>query len=294
MEYYTAGRPENCRVENGTLVLEAHNDNWQGHQYTSARIRTAAKGDWLYGRFEVRAKLPYGGGTWPAIWMMPTDNEYGDWPGSGEIDIMEHVGHDPGVIHFSTHCLTYYWRIGTEKTATTRVDDFADAFHVYAMEWGPDTIRGYLDTLLYFTNLNEHSGWQAWPFDKRFHFILNIALGGDWGGVIDNSIFPQRMVIDYVKAFAWDNNAGVRDGHRAGTSAGMSLFARRLPGGIAVGFPSVNNYSVELYDVAGRLLGQKNIFGDKGFINTGGRARGTYVVRITGRGLTFVKAVPAY
>ena len=288
-EYYTDHRLENCRVENGTLILEARRDFWQNNEYTSARIRTAGKGDWLYGRFEVRAKLPYGGGTWPAIWMMPTDDEYGGWPRSGEIDIMEHVGHDPGVIHFSAHCLKYYWRIGTEKTATTRVDDFATSFHVYAMEWGPDTIRGYLDTLHYFTALNEHSGWQAWPFDKRFHFILNIALGGDWGGAIDNSIFPQQMVIDYVKAYAWNPNAAARSIKPIASRPGYSC--RLIHNSLEMTMPSQANYSVRLCGLNGRVAVLWNCTGISCILSPASLARGTYILRVSGEHGGFQKRI---
>jgi hypothetical protein len=207
---------------------------------------------------------------------------------------MEHVGKEPGIIHFSAHSLKYYWRIGTEKTATTRADDFADSFHVYAMEWGPDTIRGCLDTLQYFTALNEHSDWQAWPFDKRFHFILNIALGGDWGGAIDNGIFPQRMVVDYVKVYAWNKNAAARPARAPASSVPALCAARAVPGGVAVIFPSVNHYKVELFEVTGRLLAWKTIFGDKAFLNAGIRTKGMCLVRITGPGLASVVFVPVY
>ncbi|HUI94047.1 MAG TPA: glycoside hydrolase family 16 protein [Chitinivibrionales bacterium] len=279
-EYYTANRPENCRVENGTLIIEARQDFWQNNEYTSARIRTMNKGDWLYGRFEVRAKLPYGGGTWPAIWMMPTDNAYGGWPQSGEIDIMEHVGNDPSVIHFSAHSLTYNWRAGTAKTDTTRADDFATAFHVYAMEWTPDTIRGYLDTLCYFTYVNEHSGWESWPFDRRFYFILNIALGGDWGGAIDNNIFPQQMVIDYVKVYQWSNGASARDKKTAAPRPGYSV--QRLTHSLMVTMPSPDRRTASLYGLDGRVSVVANCTGNFCTLPLCSLAKGTYLLRISG------------
>lgn len=208
-EYYTEKRKENARVENGKLIIEARRDfynvNGEQKEFTSARIFTAHKGDWTYGRFEVRAKLPYGKGTWPAIWMLPTEWTLGNgsWPDNGEIDIMEHVGYDQGVIHGSTHCNKYVFKKGTQKTATIKIPDCATAFHTYTAEWDKDKITMFVDDSLYFTSTNEGSGWQGWPFFKDFHFILNIAVGGDWGGVegVDNNIFPQKMEVEYVRVY---------------------------------------------------------------------------------------------
>ncbi len=205
-EYYTSDS-NNVRVENGNLVIEAHYYENHPIKYTSARLVSTNKGDWTYGRFEVRAKLPKGKGTWPAIWMLPTEWTYGSggWPDNGEIDIMEHVGYDPGVIHGSTHSKKYYWRINTQKTATIKIPDAMNEFHTYTMEWYPDRIDMYVDDQKYFTSENDSTGWEAWPFNKDFHFILNLAIGGDWGGAqgIDNSIFPQRMEVDYVRVYEW-------------------------------------------------------------------------------------------
>jgi beta-glucanase (GH16 family) len=202
LEYYTQYRKENARVENGSLVIEARKEAFQGMKYTSARLLTTNKGDWLYGRMDIRAKLPVGVGTWPAIWMLPTDWKYGGWPNSGEVDIMEHVGYDPNVVHGSTHSLKYYFKINTQKTATIRLPDVT-AFHVYTAEWYADRIDCYVDGVKYFTSPNDGTGWEAWPFDQRFHIILNLAIGGDWGGVkgVDDSAFPQRMEVDYVRVY---------------------------------------------------------------------------------------------
>ena len=210
LQYYTKNRLENARVENGHLILEARRDFWQDHEYSSTRLVTRGKADWQYGRFEIRAKLPSGVGTWPAIWMLPVNWDLGDgkWPDNGEIDIMEHVGYDPGIIHGSTHCKTYYWRLGNQKTGTINIPDAQMAFHTYALEWNADSISVYVDSTYYFTNLNEHQGWESWPFDKGYYLILNIAVGGDWGGVqgIDKTIFPQRMEVDYVRVYRRQEN----------------------------------------------------------------------------------------
>ena len=205
LEYYTLKRESNARVENGNLVIEARKEVAGNNNYTSARLLSQNSGNWTYGRIEVRARLPRGKGTWPAIWMLPTNWTYGNggWPDNGEIDIMEHVGYDPGVIHGSIHTNKYYWRINTQKTSTIKIPDVQDQFHVYAMEWYADSLSIFVDSLKYFTFKNEHTGWEVWPFNKNFHLILNIAIGGDWGGQqgVDNSIFPQQMLIDYVRVY---------------------------------------------------------------------------------------------
>ena len=207
LQYYTFKRDSNARVENGNLVIEAKREVVGSNYYTSARLISRNAGNWTYGRIEVRAKLPRGKGTWPAIWMLATNWTYGNggWPDNGEIDIMEHVGYDPGVIHGSIHTNKYYWRINTQKTKTIKIPDVQDQFHVYAMEWYADSLSIFVDSLKYFTFYNEHTGWEVWPFNKNFHLIMNIAVGGDWGGAqgIDNSIFPQKMLVDYVHVYKW-------------------------------------------------------------------------------------------
>ncbi|HLO57504.1 MAG TPA: glycoside hydrolase family 16 protein [Bacteroidales bacterium] len=204
-EYYTGSRLENARVENGVLIIEARKEKMDTNQYTSARLISKGKQEWTYGRFEIRAKLPKGVGTWPAIWMMPAKQSYSDafWPDNGEIDIMEHVGFNPGFIHASTHCKKYNWPAGTQRTDTIFMKDVSDAFHNYILEWGPDTMQIFLDDKLYFTSTNDRTGWEAWPFDKPFYLILNIAIGGGWGGQkgIDDSIWPQRMELEYVRVY---------------------------------------------------------------------------------------------
>ncbi len=202
LEFYTAKRLENARVENGLLTIEARKEDYSGMHYTSARLVTKGKGDWKYGKIEVRARLPRGKGTWPAIWMLGSTTPL-KWPDDGEIDIMEHVGFDPGNIHASIHCKKYYHSIGTQKTAITSVPDCMDKFHVYKMEWNAESIRIFVDDEEYFRFANEHSGRDGWPFDQPAHLLLNIAVGGDWGGQkgVDENIWPQKMEVDYVRVF---------------------------------------------------------------------------------------------
>lgn len=205
LQYYTENRLENARVENGKLIIEARKENYGNREYTSARLVTRNKGDWKYGRIEVMARLPHGRGTWPAIWMLPTHWVYGAWPKSGEIDIMEYVGFDPGVVHGSIHTEAYNHIIGTQKTDTIIVPDAETNFHLYAIEWDAEKIDFFVDSRKYFTFVNEHTGYQVWPFDQAFHLILNIAVGGNWGGMqgIDPNIWPQKMWVDYVRVFQY-------------------------------------------------------------------------------------------
>lgn len=200
---YTDRRLENARVENGRLVIEARRDWFGGHEISSARIRTANKGDWLNGRIEVRAKLPRGRGTWPAIWMLPTDWAYGGWPDSGEIDIMENVGYDPAAIHGSIHSNGRNHMLGNNFQVTTYDGSVQDQFHTYGIDWNQDRIEFYFDGKHYGTYTNPRQGWSHWPFDKRFHLILNLAIGGMWGGAqgVDMNIFPARMEVDYVRVY---------------------------------------------------------------------------------------------
>jgi beta-glucanase (GH16 family) len=202
LEYYTSKRKENARVENGNLIIEARKESWEGKNYTSARLVTKNKGDWRYGKIEVRAKLPRGRGTWPAIWMLGSTNPL-KWPDDGEVDIMEHVGFDQGKIHGSIHCKKYNWVVGTQKTAIRSVPDCSDQFHLYQAEWNADSLKLFIDGINYISMANEHTGYDAWPFDNKMHLLLNIAVGGDWGGQkgVDDSIWPLQMLIDYVRVW---------------------------------------------------------------------------------------------
>jgi beta-glucanase (GH16 family) len=205
LQFYTKERAENARVEHGRLIIEARRESWMGSAYTSARLVTKNKGDWSAGRFEIRAKLPAGRGTWPAIWMLPTVWNLGNggWPDNGEIDIMEHVGYNPGSIHASTHSQKNQWRNKNQRTAIELVPDAESAFHTYTLEWDAEEIRIFVDAHHYFTSRKEGGDWTSWPFTRDFHLLLNLAVGGDWGGEkgVDHTIFPQRMEVDFVRVY---------------------------------------------------------------------------------------------
>ncbi len=209
-QYYADHRAENARVENGSLILEARADadqlgkfpDWGRQQYSSARLRTFGKASWTYGAVEVRAKLPCGVGTWPAIWMLADDKQT-PWPDSGEIDIMEHVGYDPGKVHFSTHTKNANFVIHTENTAQKTVETACAEMHRYQLVWTPSLIVIGVDDERSFRLKRPTLKRADWPFDGPFHILLNIAIGGDWGGVkgIDAKAFPARMEIDYVRVY---------------------------------------------------------------------------------------------
>lgn len=202
-QFYTSAVKKNAYVDNGTLKIKALIDSCGGKRYTSARLITKGKGDWLYGKFEIRAKLPTDKGTWPAIWMLPTDWAYGEWPSSGEIDIMENVGYDPDTVLATAHTKAYNHITGTQTSGKMYVPTCHTDFHVYSLEWDENEWRAYIDGKHYYTHKNENTGFEAWPFDKRFHLILNLAIGGAWGGKmgIDESDFPKVMEVDYVRVY---------------------------------------------------------------------------------------------
>jgi len=202
-QFYTVEELKNSSVSDGTLKITALIDSVNGKRYSSARLITKGKGDWLYGKFEIRAKLPTGNGTWPAIWMLPTDKEYGSWPNSGEIDIMENVGFNPDTVLATAHTKAYNHMIGTQVSGKLYVPTSYKDFHIYALEWDNNEWRSYVDGEHYYTHKNDSSGFAVWPFDKKFHLILNLAIGGNWGGIkgVDDSSFPKVLEVDYVRVY---------------------------------------------------------------------------------------------
>jgi beta-glucanase (GH16 family) len=196
LEYYT-GRTDNAYQDQGCLVIKAQQEIYQNRGYTSARMTTAHLGDWLYGRVDVRAKLPTGKGLWPAIWMMPTDSYYGSWPASGEMDIMELLGDNPSKVYGTIHWAASGQHVSTGGSYTLPAGaSFANGFHLFTYEWSADSVKWLVDGHQYFS---VHNGS---PFDKRFFLILNVAVGGNWPGNPDAStVFPQTMQVDYVRVY---------------------------------------------------------------------------------------------
>jgi beta-glucanase (GH16 family) len=205
LQYYADERPENSRVENGALVIEARREavprkrfpDSGNQRYTSAKL--IARRDMGYGFYQIRAKLPCGRGAWPAIWLLPTG---GTWPEQGEIDIMEMVGWDANVIHATLHSGKFNHRLGTQRGAEKRVETACTAFHDYQLDWSPEAISIGVDGRAYMRVVNDRPGDAgAWPFTRPFQLILNLAVGGDWGGQkgVDDAAFPQAMIVDHVR-----------------------------------------------------------------------------------------------
>jgi beta-glucanase (GH16 family) len=200
-QYYTRERSANARVEDGTLIIEGHREAHLGANYTSASL--TSRESWTYARIEVRAKLPRGRGTWPAIWTLGTNIREVGWPSCGEIDIMEHVGFDPGRIHANIHTRAYNHVQRTNKGNNVMVSRPDEEFHVYSTVWTADRIEAFVDGNRYFTFAREEGGDAVWPFHRPQYLILNLAIGGSWGGQqgIDDAAFPARFVIDYVRVY---------------------------------------------------------------------------------------------
>lgn len=192
----------NVRVEDGKLIIEAHKVDDE-RSFTSAKLTTKGKGDWYTGYIEVKAKLPEGIGTWPAIWMLPTLERGMNWPADGEIDIMEHVGYNQGMVYGTIHTEAYNHVKGTQKSDSIKIDDAHENFHTYAIHWTEDKIDWLIDGNLYQTIEKNNEDVAGWPFNNKFHLILNLAIGGNWGGKygIDDKVLPQTLEIDYVRVY---------------------------------------------------------------------------------------------
>ena len=202
LEYYTNARSENARVVNGNLIIEVRKESFSGRNYTSARLLTKNKAQWTYGKFDIKAKLPKGTGMWPAIWLLSANDPL-HWPDDGELDIMEEVGFNQNVIYGTAHNKLYNGANGQQKGGNTLVPDADNAFHIYSLEWTTNQVVWSVDSVLYFTYADPGLGFGGWPYANGFFMILNIAVGGNWGGQkgVDDSIFPQQMVIDYVRVY---------------------------------------------------------------------------------------------
>ncbi|TVR50581.1 MAG: glycoside hydrolase family 16 protein [Puniceicoccaceae bacterium] len=202
-QYYTRDLRENARIEEGFLVIEARHDPEAEHPITSASLTTEGRVSFLYGRIEVRARVPTGNGVWPAIWMLGENIRRVGWPRCGEIDIMEYVGFDPHRLHGNIHVDAYNHTRGTGRGASLLLERPWENFHCYAIEWSPERIDFFIDDHRYFSYENEGTGEAVWPFDAPHYLILNLAIGGGWGGRhgIDKALFPHRFEIDYVRHY---------------------------------------------------------------------------------------------
>ena len=200
-QYYTS-RSENAFIEDGKLIIQALNESYAGSNYTSAKMTTENKADFLYGKIVASIKVPEAGGTWPAFWMLPTNSVYGGWPNSGEMDIMEHYGCDPGHVHSTVHNNTYNWAGGIPPTGYNIYTNATSEFLEYEMEWSDDELSFSVDGNWIGSYYNENSGSSQWPYDQEFYVILNLAIGSYFMACeTEGNLFPQRYEIDYVRVY---------------------------------------------------------------------------------------------
>lgn len=204
LQYYTEKNLDNARVENGILTIEAHRQTMGSKGYTSARLVGKNKADFKYAKIDIRAKVTGGLGAWSAIWMLPTHNTYGNWPKSGEIDIMEHVGFERDSIFGTPHTEAFNGMIFTQKSGGIEILDSEDEYYTYTIDWKEDRIDWYVNEHHYHTFHKAKDHFAYWPFDQKFHLILNLAIGGNWGGKhgVDASIWPRTMEIDYIRVYS--------------------------------------------------------------------------------------------
>lgn len=204
-QIYTS-REKNVRLEDNKLIIEAHKEDFETFNYTSAKLTTFGKLDLQYGKISVRAKIPAGKGSWPAIWMLPNAFRNGEkWPGCGEIDIMEHVGRDEDMMHFSLHTGAYNHKLKNQLTYFERFSSITNRFAEYTMLWDGKSIEFLVDDVSYAKFVKGQEGMRTdkmgWPFDEPYYLILNLAVGGYWGGAVDDSIFPIKLEFDYVRVY---------------------------------------------------------------------------------------------
>ena len=202
LQYYTA-RKENVRVENGLLVIEAHREGYDKNDYTSAKLQTREEVSFRYGYVEIGARLPNCRGTWPALWMLPELDRPMNWPEDGEVDIMEHVGYNAGMVYGTIHTGEHNHIQQTQVGDSIFLPDAHETFHVYALEWTPNELIWLVDGKEYHRVERTGGVMRDWPFDRNFSLIMNLAVGGNWGGKhgVDDSCWPQRLLIDFVRVY---------------------------------------------------------------------------------------------
>jgi beta-glucanase (GH16 family) len=285
LQYY---KQENVTLSNGQLHITAKRERVQSKSYTSGRLRTINKGDWTFGRFEANIKLPAGQGLWPAFWMLPTDETYGGWPQSGEIDIMEFVAADPtrvlGTIHYGD---PYPNNKNQGGHFALNSGGFPDAFHTFAIEWEPGIIRWFVDDILYLTKTSQDLSPYNWPFDQRFHFLLNVAVGGNLGGAVDNGIFPKTMDVEYVRVYDGFKPYITGDRSVANQESGVTYNVGNLANGTSVTWTVPTGATI----VSGQGTTQVSV----NFGNTSGNVMATFSTPCGSQQLTLpVQVEPPY
>ncbi|MEU9082910.1 family 16 glycosylhydrolase [Streptomyces sp. NPDC048357] len=262
-QYYTPGAANAALDGGGHLVITARRENpgnyqcWYGRcEYTSARLNTAGRFTQTYGHVEARMKVPRGQGMWPAFWMLGHDIGQVGWPNSGEIDVMENVGYEPGTVHGTLHGPGYSGGGGIGAAYTLSGGRaFADDFHTFAVDWAPDSITWSVDGQVFQRRTPADLGGRQWVFDKPFFLILNLAVGGDWPGNPDGSTaFPNHLVVDHVRVTAWDGGSG---GGTAGAFVGLAGKCLDVAGS-----QTANGTQVQLYTCNGTPAQRWTLPGD--------------------------------
>ena len=259
LQYY---REQNVTVSDGMLHITAKRESYNGKSYSSGRIRTVDKGDWTYCRIEFRAKMPVGKGLWAAVWMLPTDEEYGGWAASGEIDLMEYLGHEHNVVHGTLHYGNAWPNNKQNGTYFTLSEgDFYSEFHDFTLEWMEGEMKWFVDGQLYQT-LDQGDWWSSGgsfpaPFDKDFHLLINLAVGGNWPGNPVGTNFPQDLVLDYIRVFQ-DLPIGMEEDQAEGQlDLGLhQIFPNPfyLTTTISYTISQDKHVSLEVYDATGRKV----------------------------------------
>ena len=244
LEYYTSGMA-NMAMSGGTLKIIAKREVLGSNNYTSARIITKNKVDYKYGKFEARIKMPPGRGLWPAFWMLPTDDFYGTWPRSGEIDIMEFLGHQPtiayGTLHAAVGATGTDFYLSASYTTPTATPNFTQDFHVFSAEWSPNLIKFFIDGNLYATRTAANFGTNTYPFDKRFFMILNLAVGGAWPGSPDaTTVFPANLEVDYVRVYQKIQDFSIVGATTTEPNVNVNYSLQNLPAGVTVNWSLSN------------------------------------------------------
>lgn len=235
LQYYTSKRMENVRIEDTVLIIEARKENFEGAQYTSGSIISKGIGDWKYGKFEIRAKVPGGKGTWPAIWMLPTNKEYGAWPKSGELDIMEYIGVEPQNLFYTAHFegINANGHASSGSGATHVISNPYEKFITFTFIWTPEKIEWFADNIKFHQYTKTSDDYRIWPFNKEFYMILNLAYGGEWGGYngVDDTKLPHKFYIDYVRVYQLQESEGP-----------FNLIIEPVEGGTVVVSPEMESY----------------------------------------------------
>jgi beta-glucanase (GH16 family) len=291
MSAYTS-RPQNLFVAEGCLALQAQKESYNGMQYTSTQVSSRNKGHWKYGRFDIRAKLPYGKGMWPAIWMMPNNPAYGGWPRSGEIDIMENLGDNTRLVYATLHYGTTNQMSQGTYTTTTEDRSLSDTFHVYTMIWDTNSFSFYLDSVHNYWNCSTWSPNNVAypkPFDQTFFMMFDLAIGGSWGGPPDAAtVFPQKMLVDWIRVYRRQNTSVIkqrtenRDCGKRPVAINGKWIELALKTGALAGFT--------LHDIAGRevirITGGTPVAGRIRFPIPATLSRGFYVWKSAAGGTT--------